>query len=210
MLDYRETYEEVYDHILTALEQKSQELAFQEAVNQIINDDFGGGKGLVKMEKKCCKSVSDEVLAQQWKYLKSNFEFPNIAFTTMLILIVFLSIKYIPFSPYIITVLFAFAILIPNTFMLIRYYCIGYFTKDTKISIKDQIIWKIAARLWSLFNPGFIAFSVRYSKDNKGFVLNSWVFEHNLIVSIVAICLILYVLSFIKLSREEFKIYMIK
>lgn len=195
---------------MTALEQKSLEVSFQDAVNNIIKDDFGGGKGLIAMEKKCLESAADEANSQQWDYFKSNFRFPNIVSTTMLILIVSLSIRYIPFSPYIIVVLFTFAIVIPNTFMLIRYYYIGYCTKDTKTSIKDQIMRKIAGRSWLLFNPGLITFSSRYLKDNKSFNLNLWVFEHDLIVSIVAVCLILYVLSFIKLSRQELKVYMIK
>lgn len=38
---YRETYEEVYDHVLTSLAQKSEESSFQNAVNEILNDDFG-------------------------------------------------------------------------------------------------------------------------------------------------------------------------
>jgi S-adenosylmethionine:tRNA-ribosyltransferase-isomerase (queuine synthetase) len=67
-LDYRETYQEIYDHILSAVEGNTAGASFEEVVNNIINTDFGGAKGLVRLERQYYKSVVREVISQQWRY----------------------------------------------------------------------------------------------------------------------------------------------
>ena len=202
-LSYRETYEEVYDHILTALEQKPKEIPFQDSINQIISNDFGGGKGLVEMEKKCYQLVEDEANSQQWNYFKSNFRFPNLIYTLILFLTFCFIVSKFTIAPFIILFLIFIGILIPIIFMLIRYYFIGYFTLDTKKSIKDKIMWKIALKYTNL-----ITFILIYKKDIK--IFNSWINDYPILVPLVAltiICYLLYITSFVKLSRDEFKFY---
>ncbi len=209
-LRYRETYEEVYDHILTALEQKPQEVSFQDSVNQIIKDDFGGGKGLIKTEKKCYESVADEANTQQWNYFKSNFEYSSLSYTSTLFLIIYFSILKIPFIPFIIAFLVVILVIVPATVKLARYFYIGYFTLDTKSSVKDEIMAKIAGRSVLLLNPGIMFIWIYVSNKNKNLNFNSYVVDHAFLVSIIVTLFILYVFSFIKLSRQEFKAYLIK
>ncbi len=204
-LAYRETYEEVYDHILSALEQKPQGIPFQEAVNQILNDDFGGGKGLVEMEKKCYQSVVDETIGQQWKYFKSNFKFPNLIYTLILFLTIYFIVSKIAFASFIIVFLVFAGILVPGLFMLIRYYWMGYFTLDTKKSIKDKIMGKIAGRCSQL-----IMFTMLFLSNKKHLAINSWVSNYTAIVTLTVTVFIFYILSFIKLSKDEFKVYLAK
>src|ERR1700712_617002 len=47
---YRETYEEVYDHVLTALEEQPEVTNIAKQARQVLNDDFGGYSGISKME----------------------------------------------------------------------------------------------------------------------------------------------------------------
>jgi len=53
---YRETYEEVYDHMLSALQVQPAGIPFEAAVNNIICNDFGGHNNLLVMERNCKKS----------------------------------------------------------------------------------------------------------------------------------------------------------
>lgn len=47
---YKETYEEVYDHVLTALEEQTPVINVHKQAQQILNADFGGYTGIAKME----------------------------------------------------------------------------------------------------------------------------------------------------------------
>lgn len=199
---YRETYEEVYDHILTALEQKPKELLFQEAINQILNNDFGGGKGLVEMEKKCYQYVVDEILSQLWKYFKSNFKFPNLFYTLILVLTTYFIVSKIAVASFIILFLFFVGMVVPGIIMLIRYYFIGYFTLDTKKSIKDKIMGKIAGKCSS-----FLTLIMLFLSNKKHVDIDFWLLNYTIIFALAISLFILYILSFIKLSREEFKVY---
>lgn len=206
VLLYRETFEEIFDHIITALEEKNEGLSFQEAVNQIINDDFAGGKGLVEMEKKCYQSIADETIGQQWNYLKSNFKFPNLIYTLILFLTIYFIVSEIAFAPFIIAFLVTTGIVVPIIFRLTRYFYIGYFTLDTKSSIKDKIMKKIAAIPAMLINPGMMFIWIFLLNRNTN-NLNLLVTDHAIIVTFIITMFILYVISFVRLSRNEFKVY---
>ncbi|MVN20552.1 hypothetical protein [Mucilaginibacter arboris] len=193
---------------MTALEQKPSEISFQDAVNTIINNDFGGGKGLVEMEKKCYESVVDEMLGQQWNYLKSNFKFPNLFYTLILLLTFYFVVSNIPFAPFIIAFLLT-TIVVVSILTLARYFYIGYFTLDTKNSIKDKIIARIASIPGMLIHPGII-FVWSFFLNRNTNKLNLLVTNHAVIVAIFISMFILYIISFIRLNRQEFKVYMIK
>lgn len=51
-LKYKETYEELYDHILTALEITPNDLPFVDAVHNIIENDLGGTRGIQAIQAK--------------------------------------------------------------------------------------------------------------------------------------------------------------
>jgi hypothetical protein len=198
---YRETYEEVYDHILTALEQKPQDISFQDSVNQIIKDDFGGGQDLVEMEKKCYKLASDEAISQQWNYFKSNFKFPKLIYTLILFLTIYLIVSKIAHASFIISFLVFTGFVVPGILILLRYFNVGYYTLDTKKSIKDNIMRKIAYLFYQV-----ILFPLMLLLNHKKYI-DSFIIDHTIIIDLGITVLILYILSFIKLSRDEFKVY---
>ena len=198
---YRETYEEVYDHILTALEQKPQDISFQDSVNQIIKDDFGGGKGLLEMEKKCYQSVANEAISQQWNYFKSNFRFPSLVYTLILFLTIYLIVSKIAHASFIISFLVFTGFVVPGILILLRYFNVGYYTLDTKKSIKDNIMRKIAYLFYQV-----ILFPLMLLLNHKKYI-DSFIIDHTIIIDLGITVLILYILSFIKLSRDEFKVY---
>ena len=70
---YKETYEEVYDHVLTALENSDNIKPLDEAINIILLNDFGGFAGLRLLERKRRWAVARQVLAKQGHYLINHF-----------------------------------------------------------------------------------------------------------------------------------------
>lgn len=198
---YRETYEEVYDHIITALQQKPQHVSFQDSVNQIIKDDFGGGKGMVEMEKKCYELVADEAVSQQWNYFKSNFRFPSLVYTLILFLTIYLIVSKIAPTSFIISFLVFTGFVVPGILILLRYFNLGYYTLDTKKSIKDNIMRKIAYLFYQV-----ILFPLMLLLNHKKYI-DSFIIDHTIIIDLGITVLILYILSLIKLSRDEFKVY---
>ena len=52
LLKYRDTYDEVYDHILSSLETLPQDIDIDDALNNIVESELGGTKGLKKIEAK--------------------------------------------------------------------------------------------------------------------------------------------------------------
>ncbi|MES2426736.1 MAG: hypothetical protein V4560_07160 [Bacteroidota bacterium] len=55
VLKYKDTYEEVYDHILTALEIVPDDGHFFNTVDNIITNELGGAKGIKRIEAKYMK-----------------------------------------------------------------------------------------------------------------------------------------------------------
>jgi len=62
-LKYRETYNEVYDHMLTALTNKTGDAPFEQIVDEIIRYDFGGRDSLAMLEVAAKKSNSKADIA---------------------------------------------------------------------------------------------------------------------------------------------------
>ena len=202
---YRETYEEVYDHVLTSLAQKSEESSFQNAVNEILNDDFGGGKGLVEIEKKSYQLVVNETINQQWKYFKYSFKFPGLLYTLMLFLTTYFIISKIAAASFIILFLVFAGMILPGIMMLIRYYYVGYSTSDTKKSIKDKIMGKIAGKCSTT-----ITLMMLFLSNKKDLKIESWIIDYTIVFALAITIFILYIFSFVKLSKDEFKIYSMK
>lgn len=72
VLTVRETYDEVYDHILCALDEMPDEVLFVEAMNEIWEHDLGGKRGIRRMQRKCTKAaISQFFNAYVFYFLKS-------------------------------------------------------------------------------------------------------------------------------------------
>ena len=82
---YRETYEEVYDHVLNSLHAtNNNELSFRQNIDRIITNDFGGSKGLKIIEKNYQKTFYAATMKKQWRLFKNWFSYPLLPFTAAL------------------------------------------------------------------------------------------------------------------------------
>lgn len=199
-LSYRETYEEIYDHILTAVDNADTEISFEELVNNIIKNDFGGAKGLVKIEKQYHSAAVDEVIKQQWLNFIDNFKFPQIFLSLLLLGLTYYGLLHFNGQPFGIAVLSICLFTAPGIFVLIRYFKIGYATKDTKRSVKDKIIGQVASKPLLVLNPGLFFL---IGKNN----VSIWLHTHPFLTSMLLFIIALYIMAFIKLCRQDIKSY---
>ncbi|MGF7079911.1 hypothetical protein [Mucilaginibacter sp. UYCu711] len=65
----QETYEELYDHVLTALEGVPDDAPFFDAVNNIIENDLGGAKAIKSIEAKYLKIAIKEYIFDYFRCL---------------------------------------------------------------------------------------------------------------------------------------------
>jgi len=201
ILKYRETIDEVYDHVLSAVEGRPENVWFQDAVNQVLNDDFGGGKGLVKMEKQHLRDASWEGYVKMFKSLKANFQFPNIFYTLTLFYIINYVIQNIHINYTKAIIIFPCSAIFFLLLGLTRKFFIGYFTGDKRKSISDVVIDKILFGLNGFLLYPFILVP-HYKKQYQELVT-----QHlSLLAGVITIFIIL-IIAVIKISFEEFRTY---
>lgn len=204
ILKYRETIDEVYDHVLSAVEEKPENISFQDAVNQILNDDFKGGKGLVKMEKQHLRDATWEGFVQIVRYIKSDFKFPNVLYTTGLFGAIYYIINHINISIGQLVFLYPISVAIYIILMWTRRFFVGYYTGSTKLSIHDLIIVRTGyPSYW-----GFLLFMSPLSIKPKFY--NFIMIDHPEILTGILTLYFLYLSAIIKICRDEFKPYFAK
>ncbi|MDP9080644.1 MAG: hypothetical protein M3O71_24735 [Bacteroidota bacterium] len=200
-LKYRETYEEIYDHVLAALEYKAEASPFNNTVNEIIREDFGGSKNLWRIEETFRKSVAKDMSTQFWKLFSAYLRFPLAMFTVIISAVFYYIIYKINAEPVVFERTFVLFAFLPALLIPLRYYKLGYIFKDTKKSVRDNIfIWiaQLPLRLCICSNMLLLI----YHKADFSFLGS---FEP-LILTIIIVAEITLSLAIIKLSRAEFKI----
>jgi hypothetical protein len=204
-LKYRETYEEVYDHILTVLESKPVGIPFAGTVNAIIREDFGGSNNLWVVENNCRKGVEKAMIRKYVNYLKSFFKISSLIYIIPLLCIFYVSfyIVFVPFS--LVGILFIMAGL-PIIFIPIRYFKVGYIWRDTRRSLRDSIFNKIAYLPLRLFMAGSIFF-LAISNQVK---LSSFKGIDPFILTAGTALILMHTLAVIKLNKDEFKMSLIQ
>jgi len=199
LLSYRETYEEVFDHLMAALADQPSSLSFEQAINAVIKQDFNGPKGLLSLETQLAKRAASAAIKQQWENIKYYLKIQRLHYVGICYLISCYIIYYIPFTPFLFLSLFFIGALVPGILVMVRYFNIGYYFRDRKKSIRDKIIGLIAGRPLLILNPGlfFISFTSHKAK------VNNWVHSHVFVCALLITLICTYVLAFIKLVKKE-------
>jgi hypothetical protein len=85
---YRETYDELYDHILSALETVPDDVLFIDALHNIVENELGGGRGIAATEAKyktaALKEIAKKYFTYFGRYLVSPFILLAFALTGIL------------------------------------------------------------------------------------------------------------------------------
>jgi len=144
VFSYRETITEIYDHIISALEQYEGDLPFQDAVNNIIKVDFGGQDNLVDLEKRFKSAASHEIRSQIWSAFSKNIKSWGVLLGLTLLIISFNHRALFMNKQFIFGILMAVGF---GAFLLngLRTFRSGYLYGMEKNSIKDRILTEVTA-----------------------------------------------------------------
>jgi hypothetical protein len=196
-LTYREAYDEIYDHILSALEQHPDDVTFEEAVNQVINNDFGGPKNLVKAEKGIKDTLVKDSIQRYIGYLLAYFKFPAVLATALGILLIYYLLAPVTFNFKVIIGLLSLISLTPGIIWMLRLYNTGYILDTTRRSSKDKLFETLAGI------PIRVSLAVIFI-NTVVYKIDSWEDKRYLITAVLSAG-ILYSLALFKLYKEEFK-----
>lgn len=204
---YKETYEEVYDHVLTDLENGYYSKPFDEAINTIVLNDFGGSAGLRLMERKRRWAVARQVLAKQGRYLINHFKWPLLPVTITIYALIYYLITNFNFGFNRLYFLVA-TVLIANLCTRFRMFRTGYIFINSRKSIKDLPFWIITLvplGVYSAFDilikTVFFAFAHRYNFREFQYHFHEFLPVYSLLMTLY----IIYNISVIKLHMDEFK-----
>lgn len=213
-LSYRETYDEVYDHILLALENKPAQEFFESNVYQIIDEDFGGSINMLNMEVDC-KTVTDkEVKTQYWRTFISWFTTPLVAYTAAIFVFLFLisGIKSFAVAIGMTVIIGLIGLVLPIILISIRSFRIGRKYGDTKASIRDSafrwLIYGFFLVSWFILGPAFkfLTFLLMHLFTHPP--LNFYI--SRALGTMSSMIIIIHFFTLVKLYRDEFKTQMIK
>jgi hypothetical protein len=143
-LIYRETYDELYDHILSAIEYQKEDTSFEDAINNIIKSDFGGHQNLLKIEKATKEALVKETINTYLKYFLYYFRLPGLFYTLIIALVSYDFFAQMDFGPKVILCVFAVLVLFPGVIWFLRLYSTGYMLDTTRKSAKDKLFENLA------------------------------------------------------------------
>jgi len=197
---FRETYIEFYDHILSALEAKPGNVSFQDAVENIIKEDFGGYEGIDTIEKRYKKAVFKEIQKKYWEYVVAYFKFPQVRGTAILILLLYWVTKQPWFSFWVFIGIFFAMRMTPAILRRARNIFSGYIFTNPQTSVKDggfKWLDYISVTLFALF----ITCGAVYGYSPIGWFKN----VHPAVIAILLVLCALNTLAYYKVYKGEFK-----
>ncbi|UEG52365.1 hypothetical protein LLH06_15515 [Mucilaginibacter daejeonensis] len=202
---YRETIAEVYDHVLTALEERPDDgKPLMTVVDEIIANDLGGWKGIKEHEKDRFKMTTRQVIRQYMQMLLSFLYTPYSA----LILVVTLVIYGWPTS-FAAGGLLAFSVVLGLIPMIMAIYRMlaNLFVPDTKKpSITDLAIFRIG--LCSFYAIRGIEWAAKLLCGTKSYKMLA---QTHVWVAVFLISLYLVQgISFLMMYRKHYRISLAK
>ncbi len=204
---YKEAYEEVYDHVLTALENGDNTKPLDETINTILLNDFGGLAGLRLIERKRRWAVTLQVLAKQGSYLINHFKWPLLPVTLIIYALIYYLITNFNFGFNRLYFLLA-TVLIANLCTRFRMFRTGYIFKNSRKSVKDLPFWIITllplgvySAIDMLIKTVFFAFARQYDFREFKYHFQEFLPVYSLLMTLYVI----YNISVIKLHMDEFR-----
>nr|MBC7613246.1 hypothetical protein [Pseudopedobacter sp.] len=202
---YCETYYEVLDHVISALESDNDEsINFHEKLNRIWDKDFGGYENLPVLEKEREKEVNKRIVRRHWNYFIDYFKFPLVIGTTTFIIAVYFLANFISRN-ILISSLFLTAFL-PFLLYVFSYFRLKKFNL-IKPSIKDKKFNSFGCQTYGVLN--LVMFLPAAFTDNEpSQVLRTATYLPVVILLIIVFSI--YSLSYFRLYKETFKMELSK
>jgi hypothetical protein len=200
-LNYRETYEEIYDHILSAVEYQPNDISFEDAINNVIRNDFGSPENLLKVEKANKSALVKDMYKKYRLYFTSYFKFPNVCYLLTALFATYYSFAHASISTTIFIIMSLLMTLTPYIIYLLRLYNTGYILGTTKKSAKDKSFETLA----SIPVRFFVIVNALAVWTGNGFY-KVFFSTGNYFLAVYFLVVILFNLSLYKLYKSEFKI----
>jgi hypothetical protein len=209
-LTYREAYEEIYDHILTALEHQPDNISYQDAINNIIRNDFGDHKNLLKIEKVNKAALVKESLNKYVSFFLSYFTFPRVIYTAIYGLLIYYFLTRVNLGMVVmVSILLIITIVVPGVIVMVRLFNTGYFLDTTRKSARDKMFENFAGapvRVLIALHTWIFATSSGYGYKISNF--GAWYNLHPYTITIILMLCTIYNLALYKLYKDEFKTVM--
>ncbi|RFZ95359.1 hypothetical protein D0C36_07470 [Mucilaginibacter conchicola] len=138
-LKFRESFEEIYDHILSALEHKADDANFQDTVNAIIKEDFGGHNRLPEIEKRIATSIADDCRRKFRGFFVDQLKAPSIFYYLPIGAALYFILDALQLAPKAVQVVFVLIMFCPSFLALFRYFKGGYAFEDRSASARDKV-----------------------------------------------------------------------
>jgi hypothetical protein len=197
-IKYQETYNEVYDHIISALEaDDDNQQPFNDKVQAIIDADFGGLSQFAVMEKEQVKCINNQIAKKQMHFAAAFFRLPLIIYTTLACFAIYQLAG---------TKLLSIVLLIAICVMLAPTIIIGFrmlnnaSAKKRKPSIKTNMFNQLGIYgviLYYAINPHLITDHLLLKAPDT---------LHLVMVTALVMFYLIFGLSFIRLYRSELKL----
>lgn len=201
-LKYSETYDEVYDHVLTALEDVDDSIPLGEAVNTIMLNDFGGFKGLRKIENERRWTVARQMISKQLLFFADYLKFPLLPLTILLYVILYYCMVRWQFN------LFNMFMFNTSMFMIIfsaHYWKLKTGYKSKKISKSIKLTSLVAISQFPYFSVtitffilGFIGRNILKSPDFFNLYNTT-----PIVTSSLSTLYLIYIVAFFRLFKSE-------
>jgi len=112
-LKYRETYHEVYDHMLVALTNSNPDVPFEASIEIIINTDFGGSANLPKLEQDAKRAAAKRMVISFLKHFISPLKFPKLLYTVAAVVAFYYFAAHVPLPRVFLFGVFILSIIVP-------------------------------------------------------------------------------------------------
>jgi hypothetical protein len=220
VMEYKETFEEVYDHMLLSLENEPEEQNLNIAIQNIVNRDFGGAKGLSLLEQQCYDTAKENAQIQLWYNFKQWFTSPMVVVTLLLFATLF-QLHHIKGALLWMALFFCILFFAPAVKLTLRWLGLNDKHSDSKASIKDEVSRDVAFKsyflIWKIFIISNICIVIGQYLLNIQPTVNKTTerpteLGFTILISIssaVFLLMIIYLVSMAKLYRSEFKTQMI-
>ena len=204
-LKYRETYNELYDHISSGLENAPENLPFETLLSTYVVREFGGPNGLHLIERQYRATIAARIKKQYAESMLQWLRFPNIILLPVFAVAVYLFFSTTGFDRKWYFMLAFTLSFFTNRLKLIQYYCACYWAK-AKASIKYNgfaVVKFVPLALLALISSSCAIIADVY----PGEWLNT---AEPVVATLAAVVYTAHLTVFYKMHRAEFKVDMAK
>jgi hypothetical protein len=201
-LKFKETFDELYDHILTTIEHaETSEKLPHEIATEIVKNEFGGWEKLKELELSRQKQIQRYLRNKLWNLTKGYFRFPLILFTLLASGAFYYAADHLPRK---VMMLVLMGTVIMPFVMWCRIAPKNRWSKKYKASIKERGAEHIGSLGFGMFNC--LMFVPQLFTGENYMVFNN---IHASVLALAAVVYTVYSLSAIRLFQEDLKVSLI-